>query len=137
MLLGNVIFWGVTSIVLILSIVISIRRIWLPYSKFLVFFIACYMFLNFMSLLNMPNWINHIGFGITFLIFPILDGISTNIALTKYGGKEANPIMAWIIKKISIRFAIKYRSPPVANGAGSWDRISKIIDEIEKIGKKG
>jgi hypothetical protein len=35
------------------------------------------------------------------------------------------------------RFAIKYRSPPVANGAGSWDRISKIIDEIEKIGKKG
>jgi hypothetical protein len=106
LLLGNVIFWGVASIVLILSIVISIRRIWLPYSKFLVFFIACYVFLNLMSLLNMPNWINHIGFGIVFLIFPILDGISTNIALTKYGGKEANPIMAWVIKKISIRFAM-------------------------------
>ena len=41
-----------------------------------------------------------------FLIFPILDGITTNIALTKYGGKEANPIMAWVIKKIGIRFAM-------------------------------
>ena len=64
------------------------------------------MFLNFMSLFNMPNWINHIEFGIVFLVFPILDGITTNIALTKYGGREANPIMAWVIKKISIRFAM-------------------------------
>jgi len=54
----------------------------------------------------MPNWIKNIGFGIAFLIFPILDGITTNIALTKYGGKEANPIMAWVIKKIGIRFAM-------------------------------
>lgn len=34
------------------------------------------------------------------------------------------------------RFAIKYLSPPVANGAGSWDRISKIIDEIERNKKR-
>ena len=54
----------------------------------------------------MPHLINRIGFGIAFLIFPILDGISTNIALTKYGGKEANPIMACVIKKISIKFAM-------------------------------
>jgi len=39
-------------------------------------------------------------------LFPILDGVTTNIALTKYGGKEANPIMVWVIKKISIRFAM-------------------------------
>ena len=54
-----------------------------------------------MSLFNMPNWVNHIEFGIVFLFFPILDGITTNIALTKYGGREANPIMAWVVKKIS------------------------------------
>ena len=106
LLLSNIIFWGIAFLALIASVVISIRKIWLPYSKFLVFFIVCYMFLNFMSLLNMPNWINHIEFGIVFLIFPILDGISTHIALTKYGGKEANPMMAWVIKKISIRFAM-------------------------------
>ena len=54
----------------------------------------------------MPNWIKHIGFGIGFLIFPTLDGITTNIALTKYGGKETNPLMAWVIKKIGIRYAM-------------------------------
>jgi hypothetical protein len=54
----------------------------------------------------MPNWIKSIRFGIAFLIFPILDGITTNIALTKYGGKEGNPVMAWVIKKIGIRFAM-------------------------------
>jgi hypothetical protein len=64
------------------------------------------MFLNFLALFSMPNWIKNIGFGIAFLIFPILDGITTNIALTKYGGKEANPVMAWVIKKIGIRFAM-------------------------------
>jgi hypothetical protein len=50
------------------------------------------------QLFNMPNWINHIEFGIVFLVFPILDGITTNIALTKYGEREANTIMAWVIK---------------------------------------
>jgi hypothetical protein len=54
----------------------------------------------------MPNWIKNIGWGIAFLVFPILDGITTNIAITKYNGKEANPIMAWVIKKIGIRFAM-------------------------------
>jgi GIY-YIG catalytic domain len=34
------------------------------------------------------------------------------------------------------RFTIQYLSPPVANGAGSWNRITKIIDEIERT-KKG
>ena len=104
--LVDIIFWVVAFLALIFSIVILVKRIWLPYSKFLVIFIAFYMFLNFLSLFSMPNWIKNIGFGIAFLIFPILDGITTNIALTKYGGKEANPVMAWVIKKIGIRFAM-------------------------------
>ena len=104
--LVDIIFWVVAFLALIFSIVILVKRIWLPYSKFLVIFVAFYMFLNFLSLFSMPNWIKNIGFGIAFLIFPILDGITTNIALTKYGGKEANPIMAWVIKKIGIRFAM-------------------------------
>jgi uncharacterized membrane protein len=106
LLWGNIIFWGIAFLALIASVVIAIRKIWLPYSKFLIFLIAFYMFLNFMALFNMPHWINRIGFGIAFLVLPILDGISTNIALKKYGGKEANPIMAWVIKKIGIRFAM-------------------------------
>jgi uncharacterized membrane protein len=104
--LGDIIFWVVAFLALIFSIVILIKKIWLPYSKYLVLVIAFYMFLNFLALFSMPNWIKNIGFGIAFLIFPILDGITTNIALTKYGGKEANPVMAWVIKKIGIRFAM-------------------------------
>jgi hypothetical protein len=106
LILVNIIFWVVAFLALIISIVIFIKKIWLPYSKFLVLLIAFYIFLNFLSLFSLPDWINNIGFGFAFLIFPILDGITTNIALTKYGGKEANPIMAWVIKKIGIRFAM-------------------------------
>jgi MFS family permease len=69
-----------------------------------IWIITGYMFLNFLALFNMPNWIKNIGFGIAFLISPILDGITTNIALTKYRGKEANPVTACVIKKIGIRF---------------------------------
>ena len=104
--LGDIIFWVVAFLALIFSIVILVKKIWLPYSKYLVLVIAFYMFLNFLALFSTPNWIKNIGFGIAFLIFPILDGITTNIALTKYGGKEANPVMAWVIKKIGIRFAM-------------------------------
>ena len=106
LILVNIIFWVVAFLALIISIVIFVKKIWLPYSKFLVLLIAFYIFLNFLSLFSLPDWINNIGFGFAFLIFPILDGITTNIALTKYGGKEANPIMAWVIKKIGIRFAM-------------------------------
>ena len=106
MILVNIIFWVVAFLALIISIVIFVKKIWLPYSKFLVLLIAFYIFLNFLSLFSLPDWINNIGFGFAFLIFPILDGITTNIALTKYGGKEANPVMAWVIKKIGIRFAM-------------------------------
>ena len=105
-LLINIILWFAAFCALIGAIFIAVKRIWLPYSKFLVLLIIFYMLLNFMSLFNMPDWINHTEFGIIFLVFPILDGITTNIALTKYGGKETNPIMAWVIKKISIRFAM-------------------------------
>ena len=106
MSLGDIIFWVVTFLALFFSIVILIKKIWLPYSKYLVLVVAFYMFLNFLSLFSMPNWIKNIGFGIAFLIFPILDGITTNIALTKYRGKEANPVMVWVIKRIGIRFAV-------------------------------
>ena len=106
LILVNIIFWIVVFLALIISIVIFVKKIWLPYSKFLMLLIAFYIFLNFLSLFSLPDWINNIGFGFAFLIFPILDGITTNIALTKYGGKEANPIMAWVIKKIGIRFAM-------------------------------
>lgn len=104
--LDNFIFWVVAFLALMFSIIILVKRIWLPYSKFLVLLVSFYIFLNFLSLFNMPNWIKNIGYGISFLVFPVLDGITTNIALTKYGGKEANPIMAWVIKKIGIRFAM-------------------------------
>ena len=64
------------------------------------------MLFNFLLLFNMPNWIKNIGFGIAFLVFPILDGVTTKIALTKYGVREANPIMSWVIRKIGIRLSM-------------------------------
>ena len=106
MSLGNIIIWAAAFLALIISVIILVKRIWLPYSKFLVFFLTYFLLFNFLLLFNMPNWIKNIGFGIAFLIFPILDGMTTKIVLTKYGGREANPIMAWVIKKISIRFSM-------------------------------
>jgi len=106
LILGDIVFWLTTFLVLIISIVILVKRIWLPYSKFLVLLISFYMFINFLLLFSMPDWIKNIGCGIAFLVFPILDGITTDIALTKYDAKEANPIMAWVIKMLGIRVAM-------------------------------
>ncbi len=103
---GDIIIWVAAFLAWITSIVILVKRIWLPYSKFLVFLLTYFLLFNFLLLFNMPNWIKNIGFGIAFLVFPILDGVTTTIALTKYGGKEANPIMAWVIRKIGIRLAM-------------------------------
>ena len=106
MAVSSIIFWLIAFLALIISIVILVRKVWLPYSKFLLVIIVFYIFLNFIALFTMPNWIKHIGFGIGFLIFPMLDGITTNIALTKYSGKETNLLMALVIKKIGIRYAM-------------------------------
>ena len=83
-------------------IILVIKNIWLPYSKYLIFLAGFWILANILFLFNMPKWINNIWFGIGFLVFPILDGVTTRIALTKFGGSEANPIMAWVIKKLGI-----------------------------------
>ena len=81
MILVNIIFWVVAFLALIISIVIFVKKIWLPYSKFLVLLIAFYIFLNFLSLFSLPDWINNIGFGFAFLIFPILEKIGIRFAM--------------------------------------------------------
>jgi hypothetical protein len=100
--IGNIIWGAGALIVLAASIIMLIKKIWLPYSTFLAFFSGYNILVSFLPLFKMPNWINNIWFGVAFLIFPILDGITTKIALTKYGAKEANPIMAMVIKKLGI-----------------------------------
>jgi hypothetical protein len=102
----SIILWVITFIILAASIILLAKKIWLPYSKFLVLIAGYFILVNFLFLFDMPHWINNIRFGIAFLIFPILDGITTRIALTKYGAKEANPVMAWLIKRAGINIAL-------------------------------
>jgi len=55
LLLVNIMFWVVAFLALIFSIVILVKRIWLPYFKILVIFVAFYMFLNFLALFSMQT----------------------------------------------------------------------------------
>ena len=75
-----------------------IMKIWYPYSRFVLFLSIVAIIAGITSYFNIPNSICNIWFGIAFLIFPIADGTLTNIAIRKYGAKEANPVMAFAMR---------------------------------------
>ena len=75
-----------------------VTKIWHPYSKFILFLSIVAVLVGIISYFSIPNSICNLWFGIAFLIFPIADGALTNMAIKKYGAKEANPVMAFAMR---------------------------------------
>jgi hypothetical protein len=92
------IFWLAVFLLLSVSIVMVVTKTWYLYSRFILFLSIVAVLVGIISYFNIPNSISNVWFGIAFLIFPIADGTLTNIAIRKYGAKEANPVMAFAMR---------------------------------------
>jgi hypothetical protein len=92
------IFWLGAFLLLCGSIIMVVTKIWYPYSRFILFLSIVAVLAGIISYFSIPSSICSVWFGIAFLIFPIADGALTNVAIKKYGAKEANPVMAFAMR---------------------------------------